>query len=133
MRPALLPAAGALLAAGSLLVAADAVADQPLKVTTRLLAGPLAAELGAPLLAAWDKPVGDGFTLCTTRVATKVDDKGRLEADVEGKGTFRPVPAKGGLVTVKVERIRGGKPVTATLPVRFSRGEDGTWRWRDAA
>lgn len=110
--------------------AAASTADVAIKVASKLLPGSPAAELRQQALPAWDRPAGEGFTICGRQVAVRVDAKGRLEVDPDGKG-FKVVP-RSGMVQVKVEREVDGKAKSTVLPLRFTRADDGTWLWRNA-
>ncbi|MEK7413409.1 MAG: hypothetical protein AAB263_08835 [Planctomycetota bacterium] len=127
------------LSAGAVLIAGDAAStptptppavDQKIAVVTKLAPGALGVELSAPILPAWDKPVGDGFTMCGKRIATRLDAKKRLEVDSDGKGSFRQV-ATGAQLAIKLERDVDGKKRSVTVPVLFTHGSDDVWRWRN--
>lgn len=128
------PARLALLLPIAVLLRAGEVADQTVKTQARLLPGAPAAELRTQVVGPWDKPVGQGFSVGGQTVAVKLDDKGRLSVDAEGKGSFRQVAAKGGTVPLKLTREVAGKPKTVTLTLLFTPAPGGAgWQWRNAS
>lgn len=122
-----------LLACLPLALAAGEAADQKVPVVCKWASGSPAAALRCQVQGAWDRPVGEGITLCGQRIAARLDAKGALELDQEGKGVFRAVPAKGGQVPVRVKRQQDGKEVSATLTLQISKRADGTWVYRNAS
>lgn len=100
---------------------------EPARASARL--EPYAFHYRSQLVGPLDRPVGEGITLAGVTYPARLDERGKLEIDIQGQGRFRKISSRQALsFRVKGE---GEKAKTHTIKLEVRPEEGGAWVYRN--